>query len=335
MFKTNCTDEAIIKTIGKITQEFSEFEDLQKQIKLRKVLEEALYNYEVFTKETSLIASDIEDKLQMFIAVKRLEGLSQNTLENYYNDIMKLAQFMRKPIISITANDIRMFLAARCQKLKATTMNTIIWNMKSFFNWLANEEYIVKNPMVKIKPNKVDKYIRKALTDEEMEMFRQACETERELALCEFIYSTGCRLSEVVGVDISQISWGDQSLIVFGKGRKERKVYFSPKCKILLQKYLATRNDECPALFATLRRPVGRLHGRGIQVVIKKIASRIKDGKNIYPHLIRHTYASHKHNAGMPLPVLQKLMGHESPSTTQIYARLNDDVVRHEYKRTT
>jgi integrase/recombinase XerD len=331
----NCNDEVVIKAVGRITQEFSEFEDLQKQILLRKVLEEVVYKYDVLPKETSLIASDIEEKLQIYLATKKLEGLSEKTLKNYYNDLIKFAEYMRKPINSIQANDIRMYLAVRCKNLKPGTMNTIIWGLKSFFGWLANEEYIIKNPMMKVKANKVDKFIRKALTDEEMEIFSQACRSNREKALVEFIYSTGCRLSEVVGSNKNDINWTDSSLVVFGKGRKERKVYFSPKCKILLQKYLSARKDECTALFATIRRPVHRLQGRGIEVIIKKIADRIEDGKNIYPHLLRHTYGTHKLNAGMPLPVLQRLMGHESPATTQIYAQLSDENIKHEYKRTT
>lgn len=331
----NCNDEVVIKAVGRITQEFSEFEDLQKQILLRKVLEEVLYKYDVLIKETSLIASDIEEKLKIYLATKKLEGLSEKTLKNYYNDLIKFAEYMRKPINSIQANDIRMYLVVRCKDLKPGTMNTIIWGLKSFFGWLANEEYIIKNPMMKVKANKVDKFIRKALNDEEMELFRQACITDREKALVEFIYSTGCRLSEIVNTDINNIDWNDLSLLVFGKGRKERKVYFSPKCKILLQKYLSTRRDECTALFATIRRPARRLKGRGIEVIIKKIADRVEDGQNIYPHLIRHTFATHKHNAGMPLPVLQRLMGHESPATTQIYSQLNDENIKHEYKRTT
>lgn len=327
----NCNDEVVIKIIGKVTLENPGID----QLKLRMILDEVLYKYNILPQETSIIASDVEEKLQLYIATKRLEGLSEKTLKNYYLDLMKLAEFMIKPLSTINANDIRMFLAVRCEHLKSSSMNTIIWELKSFFSWLASEEYISKNPMVKIKTSKVDKYMRKALTDEEMEIFRQACKTYRELALAEFLYSTGCRLSEIVKTDISNINWSDMSLIVFGKGSKERKVYFSPKAKILLQKYLNSRKDDCHALFVTERHPIHRLQGRGVETAIKKIARRIEDGPNIYPHLIRHTYATHKVNTGMSLPVLQKLMGHESPVTTQIYARLNDDNIKYEYKRTT
>lgn len=328
----DCTDEVVVKLVGRLTLDFPELE--LKQLALRNSIEDILYKYQVTSKETSLLASDIEDKMKLFIATKKMEGLSEKTLRNYWFDLSKFAAYMHRPINSITANDIRMYLASRCRDLKPGTMNTIIWGLKSFFAWLANEDYIVKNPMLKIKPTKVDKYIRKALSDEEMELFRQACKTDREKALVEFIYSTGCRLSEVVNVDKKDLNWSEMSLMVFGKGRKERKVYFSAKCKILLQKYLATRQDENTALFVGIRYPYGRVHGRGIEVIIKKIASRIKDGKNIYPHLIRHTFATHKHNSGMSLTVLQKLMGHSSPETTMIYARLNDENVKHEYNKT-
>lgn len=163
---------------------------------------------------------------------------------------------------------------------------------------------------------------------------RQACKTLREQSLIEFLISTGCRLSEVVGVNKEHIDWYEMSLNVIGKGNKQRKVYFSTKAKILLTKYLESRKDNNSALFVGMRCPYNRLHGRGIEVAIDKIAKRAGFDKSVYPHLFRHSFATHSINKGLSLPTLQHLMGHESSSVTLIYAQLSEDNIKHEYRKT-
>ncbi len=226
-----------------------------------------------------------------------------------------------------------MFLAVRCKNMKATSVNGQISILKSFFGWLHDEEYIPKNPAKKLKQTKEPKRLRHAMTEEEVELLRQASKTDREKALVEFLISTGCRLSEVVGVNKDDLNWHEMSLNVIGKGNKERKVYFSTKAKILLKKYLLTRKDDNEALFVTSKRPHGRLGGRSVQREIKKIANRAGLNKSVYPHLFRHSFATCKINSGMPLPVLQHIMGHESPSTTQVYAQLSEENIKYEYKK--
>jgi integrase/recombinase XerD len=334
MYTTTCNEEAVIKIIGKVTQEFEEFEDLQKQIKLRKLLDEALYSYDVITKETSLVASDIEDKMRIFFASKKLEGMSNKTLKNYNYILTKFAGFMRKPLSSITAMDMRMYLTYISKDLKPGSVNAILFCFKSFFSWLINEEYIYKNPMAKLKATKIPKRLRHALTEEELELLRQACKADREKALIEFLISTGCRLSEVTGVNIEDINWYEMSLNVIGKGNKERKVYFSTKAKILIKKYLENRKGKSPALFTSERRPYGRIGGRAVEDMIKKIADRAGFDKSIYPHLMRHSFATNNLNKGMNITTIQQLMGHESSSTTMIYAELSQENIKHEYRKT-
>jgi integrase/recombinase XerD len=335
MYKTNSNDEVIIKILGKLSLEVPMLSDLQEQLKVKKVLEEVLYNYDVMTKETSLVAGDIIEKARIYIATKRLEGLSEHTLYNYELILSNLATFLVKPVSGITTMDLRMYLSMYSQGKKDTTINSQISALKSFFSWLQDEEYIVKNPMKKIKLTKVPKRLRNALSEEEVELLRQACETPREHALLEFLVSSGTRLSEVVGINKKDIDWNDMSLLVIGKGDKQRKVFFNTKAKILLQKYLDTRTDSNPALFVTSKRPYGRLGGRSIERAIDKISIRARIDKSIYPHLFRHTMATTSLNKGMPLEVLQALLGHEEPGTTQRYASLNGDIVKHEYRRTT
>ncbi|MCY6957937.1 site-specific tyrosine recombinase/integron integrase [Clostridium brassicae] len=328
MYSTN-KDEVVIKLVGKLSLEFPDID----QLKVRELVEEVLYKYDILPQETSLASSDIEEKLGIYLATKKLDGLSQQTLKNYQYNLMKFADYLRKPLVTITTMDLRMFLAQRCKGLKPTSINGQISILKSFFSWLVNEEYIPKNPAIKLKQTKEPKRLRHAMTEEEIELLRQACKSDREKALVEFLISTGCRLSEVVGVNKADVNWHEMSLHVIGKGAKERKVYFNTKAKILLKKYLLTRSDSNPALFVTSKRPHGRLGGRSIQREIKKIAKRAGIEKSVYPHLFRHSYATHKLNAGMSLPVIQHLMGHEDPATTQIYAELSEENIKHEYKK--
>ena len=325
----NCNEEVIVKAIGKVSLKFPEIN----QLELRTILEEVLYNYDVLTKETSLIASDIEEKIQIYLAVKKLDGLSKTTLENYNYQLSIFASHLRKPVAAVTTMDLRIYLSVRCKNMKATSTNGQISILKSFFKWLTNEEYILKDPSIKLKQTKEPKRLRYALSDEEIELLRQACRTLREKALIEFLTSTGCRLSEIVGINKDDINWYEMSLNVVGKGNKQRKVYFSIKAKILIKNYLESRKDTNPALLVASKKPHNRLGGRSIEREIKNIAKRANIDKSVYPHLFRHSFATHNINAGMPLPILQNLMGHESADTTMIYAEISDENIKHEYKR--
>lgn len=333
MYKTSCNDEAIIRVVGKLSLEISALGDFQEQLKVKRILEEVLYDYEVTTKETGLIIGDMEEKARIYIGCKKLDGLSRKTTYNYELILSNFSGFLRKPVSSITTMDIRMYLAMYGEGKKASTVNTQISALKSFFSWLQNEEYIVKNPMSKIKQTKTPKRVRHPLTQKEIELLKQACINVRESCIIEFFVSTGCRLSETVDVNIEDICWNERSLHVIGKGDKERKVYFSTRAEILLGKYLKNRTDNNPSLFVTSKRPYSRLGGRSIEREIKKIAKRAGLEKSIYPHIFRHTYASHNINSGMSLPVLQHLMGHENSGTTMIYAQISEENVKHEYRK--
>ncbi|NEZ94009.1 integrase [Clostridium botulinum] len=329
MYSSSSKEEVVIKLVGKLSLEFPEID----QRKVRTIAEEVLYKYRVLPEETGLVTSDIEEKLQIYLASKKLDGLSLKTLKNYQYNLAIFADHLKKPLGTITTMDLRMFLAVRCKNMRATSVNGQISILKSFFGWLADEEYIPKNPAKKLKQTKEPKRLRHAMTEEEVELLRQASKTDREKALVEFLISTGCRLSEVVGVNKDDINWYEMSLNVIGKGDKERKVYFNIKTKIYLKKYLNRRKDNNEALFVTSKSPHNRLGGRSVQREIKKIADRAGINKSIYPHLFRHSFATSKLNAGMPLPVIQHLMGHENPATTQIYAELSEENIKHEYKK--
>jgi integrase/recombinase XerD len=272
----------------------------------------------------------------MFLATKKLDGLSDISIYNYGLHLRRFSQFITKNVADITTMDIRRYLAYLMQqyKLKNTSIETEKSVLKSFFNWMEDEEYILKSPARKIKPTKIEKRLRKALDDEELERLRDACKTPRQRALLEFLFSTGCRLSEVAGVDIAHVNWNECNLKVIGKGNKEREVQFSKKSKVYLKKYLSSRGDiSNPALFITERKPYSRMGNRAVEREIAKIAEQAGMDKSVYPHLLRHTMATMGLRAGASLQTIQTLLGHDSPATTEIYAEISNETVKEEYRK--
>lgn len=245
----------------------------------------------------------------------------------------KFESFIKKPIATVTKNDIRFFLANCYPNCKASTINSKIFCLKGFFQWLTDEEIIPKNPARLIKDTKIPKRLRKSLTVEELEKLRISCNTDRERAILEFIFATGCRVSEVVNVNISDIDFNSNRLKVIGKGDKQRIVYINDKTKVYLLKYLNTRKDNNPALFISEKFPYDRMGKRGIEVVISKLGERANLGKPVYPHLLRHTMATLGLQSGADITTIQHLLGHTSPCTTQTYAEQNNANLQHEYNQ--
>jgi integrase/recombinase XerD len=323
-------NEVIIRLVGKLTLEFPDID----QLKVRMIAEEVLYNYDVVPQENALVASDIEDRLIIYLACKKLDGLSIKTLKNYRYELIKFASHLIKPIAAITTMDLRMYLAQRCKNLRPSTTNTQIYTLRSFFKWLHEEEYIPKNPALKLKATKEPIRERKPLSEENIEIFRQACITDREKALTEFMYSSGCRLSECEGVNIEHVNWHERTLSVIGKGDKEREVCFSIKAKVLMKRYLISRKgDNSEAMFITSKSPFNRLGGRSIEREIENIKTRSGLKEDIFPHVFRHSMATHCINAGMPIHILQELMGHTTVATTQIYAKTSKENIKHEHRK--
>lgn len=325
----NLREEVVIKILGKSSLEIHGID----QLKLRYILEEVLSEYEVGCLEKSLVVSDLQEKLNVYIISKKLDGLSDKTLDNYKREILMFALQIYKPVSMINTFDIRKYLATIYNKVKIGTYATKVSTLKTFFSWLVNQEIIEKDPMKAIKTPEIDKKVRKPLSAEELERVRKECKTPREAALLEFFYSTGCRLSEVVSVNKSDINWNERSLFVIGKGRKERRVFFSVRAKVLLEEYLKTRSDNEDALFVTERKPIHRLANRGVQVEINKIGKRSGINKKVFCHLLRHTMATQAINNNVSLGDLQTMLGHSSANTTLIYAKINEEQIKQAYKK--
>jgi len=299
---------------------------------LKNIIEIVLDDYQVTKCETALavISSDLQEKIFLYLACRKQDGLSKKTLKNYKSSLIRFAETISKRTEDITTIDIRKYLMVYEQLVNpcSGTLAGELTKIKSFFNWLSDQDYIPKSPAKNIPAIKTDSRMRKPLSPEELEMLRDNCKTYRDRALVETFYSTGGRLDEIVKLNRDDIDWQTLSLKVIGKGNKEREVYLSPKAKVHLRKYLLSRTDENEALFVSERKPHDRLGNRAIQKVIGDLGIKARLKRKIYPHLLRHTVATDMLNNGADLITVQKYLGHEDPATTQIYAKLNKEEVK-------
>lgn len=264
---SNLNEEVSIKLLGKITILFPNLEiDLQKQLDVKRCIDEILYDYEVQTKCTELVAGDIEEKAKLYLACKKLEGLSLKTLYSYKLFLEKLDAYFTKPCSTITTMDLRMYLSLMGKGKKPSTVNGYITYLKSFFGWLQNEEYIIKNPAVKLKQTKVPKIVLQGYKAENLEKLREACITEKEKCLFELLDSTASRISEIDNIKIEDINWQEQSILVTGKGNKQRIVYFSTRAKLHIQAYIEER--KFGYLFISDKAPYQHIKVRALQLVL-------------------------------------------------------------------
>lgn len=329
---SNLNEEVSIKLVGKITLLFPELGvNLDKQLEVKKIIDETLYDYEVQTKSKELITSDIEEKSQLYLACKKLEGLSSKTLYNYKLFLTKLNMFFIKPCSTISTMDLRMFLSVMENGKQASTVNGYITYLKNFFGWLQNEEYILKNPAAKLKQTKVPKVILQGYKADNLERLREACTAEKQKCLFELLDSTACRISEIDNIKIEDINWSEQSIVVTGKGNKQRIVYFSTKAKIHMKAYIGDRTEGY--IFISDKAPHQHIKVRALQLMLANIKKKAGVNERVHCHKFRRTQATFLLNSGMSIQGVQKMLGHSSPDTTQRYAQLSQENLKNEYKR--
>lgn len=330
----NCNEEASIILLGRLTTQLPQLEvDLQKQLDIKRLIDEVLYRYEITTKETSLVTSDITQKMNLYLACKKLEGVAKGTLYNYSLELSKFDLFFNKPVSTINSMDIRMYMSSISEGRMESTINNKMVPIRDFFQWLQNEEYIISNPTKKINPIKEPKRERTPLTNEQIEVIRDGIVDIREKAIVEFLLSTGCRVGELVDIKISDIDWTRMSLLVIGKGDKQRRIYFNERAKIIMKKYLMNRKGNSEYLICSIKKPFNKMGTRGIQGIIKDIEINTGVGVKLYPHIFRHTFATKALSTGTPLEIVQALLGHEEISTTQIYAKVKESNIEYMYKQ--
>ena len=284
--------------------------------------------------ETKKITISNEEYLRMFLEAKRIEGCSERTTQYYRVTIEKMLESIETPIRKVTTEEIRGYLAKyqeinNCGKV---TIDNIRRNISSFFSWMEEEDYILKSPMKRIHMIKAPTQVKEIISDEAIETLRDHCSCKRDLAMIDLLYSTGIRVGELVNLDREDIDFEKRECVVFGKGNKERRVYFDAKAKIHLRDYLESRTDDNKALFVTLDAPYDRLKISGVEIRIRGLGRRLSLNK-VHPHKFRRTMATRAIDKGMPIEQVQKILGHSQIDTTMQYAIVNQNNVKASHQR--
>jgi len=306
------------------------------EVKLTHRLEEIINNYTVNRKSNEDLENDLQEKVEMYINARRIEGYSQLTLEGYHYELRMFSKFIDKSILLVNTSDIRKYLASN-ETWKTSTVDNKLSKIKAFFAWMVDEELLLKNPASRIKPPKQPQRLPKGLSVKEIEMVREVCKTNRERALMEVMYSTACRLSEIANMKISDMDRQNMSINVVGKGDKERTVYLSDKAMYHLNKYLISRKENrikpSEYLFIGVRNPFQKLTGDAIARIIDKIEKRANLTKPLTPHIFRHTAATLMMENGAKLEDVQHILEHSEPQTTLIYSHVTEIPKKEAHRR--
>lgn len=297
------------------------------------VLVMQLNKYEVIERCTEVAIRDdsAEGILKKFLATKRVEGIADSTLQRYKEINWALINYLGKPLEEITTYDLRFYLSMRRQigKVSNRSLDGMRRCYSSFFSWLAAEGLISHNPCAALAQIKCRKMVKKPYSAAEMEKMRKACDNVRNLALVDFLYATGCRVSEVVRLDISDVDFEKMECIVLGKGNKERKVYLTEVAAMHLQEYLNSREDSCEALFVGRGKRLGK---NGIETIIKGLG-KMAGVENAHPHRYRRTLATNLLDRGMNIQDVAAILGHADLKTTQIYCYISQANVKTAYRK--
>lgn len=318
-------EEKLVKIINEMAEHLS----IAQMKKLQEVLIKNLCDSEPEKAEISNY-----DYLQLFLDAKKIEGCSERTLQYYQVTVERLFKCIKTPVRKQTTEEIRKYLSdyQKINNCSKVTVDNIRRNISSFFSWLEEEDYILKSPMRRIHKIKTKQQVKEIISDEVIEKLRDNCSCARDLAMIDLLYSTGVRVGELVNLDISDIDFEARECIVFGKGDKERKVYFDAKAKLHLLNYLSTRNDTNPALFVTLDSPHSRLKISGVEIRIRQLGRKLNLTK-IHPHKFRRTMATRAIDRGMPIEQVQKILGHSQIDTTMQYAIVNQVNVKTSHQK--
>lgn len=319
--------------VSEVVQQMLPFLDNVGVKKLQEVLEHTLFYYEVTASEVEH-EDDSENLVKAFLSAKRIEGCSEKTLKYYQTTIDAMRSETGKSLRRITTEDLRNYLTeyqAR-KNLSRVTVDNVRRILSSLFAWLEDEDYILKSPVRRIHKVKTASNIKETYTDESLELMRDGCTELRDLAMIDMLASTGMRVGEMVLLNREDINFTDRECVVFGKGDKERVVYFDARTKIHLQNYLESRSDSCPALFVSLRAPHERLNIGGVEVRLRELGQKLGIQK-VHPHKFRRTLATMAIDKGMPIEQLQRLLGHSKIDTTLQYAMVKQSNVKLAHKK--
>lgn len=314
--------------IKDIIQEMLPFLNNAQGEKLRDVLQYTFAKYEINGNVTE--DKEVEQNfVELFLSAKRIEGCSEKSLKYYQATIDKMLDELNKDVKRISTDDVRTYLIRYQERKKSSnvTIDNIRRILSSFFSWLEDEDYILKSPVRRIHKIKTRTNIKETYSDEALEMMRDNCKEVRDLAIIDMLASTGMRVGEMVLLNRNDIDFNERECIVFGKGSKERVVYFDARTKIHLQNYLESRKDNNPALFVSLKSPHERLKVGGVEVRLREFGKQLGLNK-VHPHKFRRTLATMAIDKGMPIEQLQQLLGHRKIDTTLQYAMVKQSNVK-------
>lgn len=313
-------EEKIVMIVNKMADYLS----ISQMKKLQEVL---LQTFSENTIQKEEISNN--EYLRLFLDAKRIEGCSERTIQYYNVTVVRMLQKIETPVRKISTEEIRKYLVdyQKINDCSKVTVDNVRRNISSFFSWLEEEDYILKSPMKRIHKIKTKQPVKEIISDEAIELLRDHCQCPRDLAMIDLLYSTGIRVGELVNLNISDVDFEARECVVFGKGDKERKVYFDAKAKLHLLNYLRKREDDNPALFVTLDAPHERLKISGVEIRIRTLGRKLNMEK-IHPHKFRRTMATRAIDKGMPIEQVQKLLGHSQIDTTMQYAIVNQTNVK-------
>ena len=323
--------------ISEISRKMLPYLDNAQMERLQEVLVHCLWGVQIQASEENIEpqpAETNEDLLNMFISAKRVEGCSNKTLRYYETSLLRLFKEINIHVTHIRTDDLRNYLSDYQEKTECSKSNidNIRRIMSSFFTWLEDESYIIKSPVRRIHKIRSTQTVKETYTDESLETMRDQCGCIRDLAMIDMLASTGMRVGELVRLNIKDIDFENRECIVFGKGSKERPVYFDARTKIHLKNYLAGRTDDNPALFVSLLSPHKRLEISGVEVRLRKLGRRLGITK-VHPHKFRRTLATRAIDKGMPIEQVQQLLGHAKIDTTMHYAMVSQNNVKISHRK--
>lgn len=315
--------------IVKILNEMSEYLSIAQMKKLQEVMLKVCSE-----NEADKVQISNNDFLEMFLDAKKIEGCSERTLQYYKVTVAHLLSQTENSVRKVTTEEIRAYLAEyqKNSNCSNVTIDNIRRNISSFFSWLEEEDYILKSPMRRIHKIKTKTVVKSTISDEGIERLRDNCSEIRDLAIIDLLYSTGIRVGELVNLNIDDIDLEGRECIVYGKGDKERRVYFDAKAKVHLKEYIESREDSNEALFVTLDAPHDRLKISGVEIRLRQLGKQLELEK-IHPHKFRRTMATRAIDKGMPIEQVQKILGHSQIDTTMQYAMVNQNNVKTSHQK--
>ena len=296
--------------------------------KLQAVMQYVLFQYEITKKDESSECNTL-NLVDLFLSAKRVEGCSEKSLKYYHTTIQAMLSTVNKDIKQIETEDIRSYLTSYQQQKQScrVTIDNIRRILSSFFSWLEDEDHILQSPVRRIHKVKAVINIKETYSDEALEMMRDNCTEPRDLAMIDMLASTGMRVGEMVLLNRNDIDFNERECVVFGKGNKERVVYFDARTKIHLKNYLQSRTDDNPALFVSLKAPYNRMNIGGIETCLRRLGKQLGLAR-VHPHKFRRTLATMAIDKGMPIEQLQQLLGHKRIDTTLQYAMVKQSNVK-------